>query len=99
MEIALWTLVFVALVTTGALSWSATERKKAQLERRLGLLERKLDAVLDHLGVPFAEPGFEQVESYVREGKKIQAIKAYRERTGASLVEAKEAVERIAGER
>jgi ribosomal protein L7/L12 len=31
----------------------------------------------------------------VRDGRKIQAIKAYREITGAGLKEAKEAVERM----
>jgi ribosomal protein L7/L12 len=41
------------------------------------------------------DPGMTaQVQQYAREGKKIQAIKEYREQTGAGLKEAKDAVER-----
>jgi ribosomal protein L7/L12 len=35
----------------------------------------------------------------LEQGRKIQAIKIYREETGAGLAEAKAAVEAIAGER
>ncbi len=81
------------------LGWGTSDRKIARIERRLGLVESKIDAVLEHLGIPFAEPRFEDVDAYLRAGKKMQAIKAYRERTGAGLAEAKEAVERRSGER
>jgi ribosomal protein L7/L12 len=37
----------------------------------------------------------EEIASLLRAGKKINAIKAYREITGASLAEAKDAVERL----
>jgi ribosomal protein L7/L12 len=37
-----------------------------------------------------------EVTALLREGKKIQAIKAYRENTGADLKEARDAVERLA---
>jgi len=37
----------------------------------------------------------EEIASLLRTGKKINAIKAYREVTGASLAEAKDAVERL----
>ena len=79
--------------------WGTSDRKIARIEQRLGLMERKIDAILDNLGIPFTEPGFAEVEQFLRAGKKLQAIKAYRERTGAGLAEAKEAVERMAGER
>lgn len=97
MDIVLWTLPGVIIVA--ALGWSASERRIVRMERRLGLLERKIDAVLEHLGVPIIEPGFEQVEELLRQGRKIQAIKVYRERTGAGLAEAKDAVERLSGGR
>lgn len=87
-------VVLVAAVTAGS---AATERRMSRVERRIAGLERKLDTVLDHLGVKPAEPEFEQVNAFLREGKKIQAIKAYRESTGADLKEAKEAVERLDG--
>jgi ribosomal protein L7/L12 len=65
--------------------------------RRLALVERKLDAVLDHLGVEVPEPHMEQVAALLGQGKTIQAIKAYREATGADLREAKEAVDQLGG--
>jgi ribosomal protein L7/L12 len=63
---------------------------------RLARVERKLDALLDHLGVEVPEPHLLQVETMLRQGKNVQAIKAYREATGAGLREAKEAVDRMA---
>ena len=77
---------------------SRLERKVSRMDRRLARMERKLDAVLDHLGldVPEPEEGFEEVAELLRQDKKIQAIKVYRERTGADLVEAKNEVERLA---
>ena len=62
---------------------------------RLALIERKLDAVLDHLGVEVPEPHLQQVEALLRRGKTIEAIKACREATGAGIREAKEAVDRL----
>lgn len=43
------------------------------------------------------DPRVDEVHRLVREGKKIQAIKVYRELTGVGLADAKAAVERIAG--
>ena len=37
----------------------------------------------------------EEIASFLRAGKKINAIKVYREVTGASLAEAKDAIERL----
>jgi ribosomal protein L7/L12 len=65
------------------------------LESRLGRLERKLDAVLDHLGIKYEEKLSSRVRESLQKGDKIGAIKAYREETGAGLAEAKEAVERL----
>jgi ribosomal protein L7/L12 len=75
-----------------------------QLERRLDRLERKVDLVMQHLGV--AQPGpdvgggpdiaiDQDVVALARAGRKIEAIKRYRELTGVGLKEAKDAVERI----
>jgi ribosomal protein L7/L12 len=41
----------------------------------------------------------DQVQSLLMQGKKIQAIKVYRDLTGVGLKEAKDAVEQLAGER
>jgi ribosomal protein L7/L12 len=85
--------VVLALVAiTASAGRRETERRQI---RRLALVERKLDAVLGHLGVEVPEPHLEQVEALLGQGKTIQAIKTYREATGADLREAKEAVDRL----
>jgi ribosomal protein L7/L12 len=87
-------VILVLVVVTSSAGRRETERRQM---RRLALVERKLDAVLDHLGVEVPEPHLQRVEALVGQGKTIQAIKAYREATGADLREAKEAVDRLAG--
>jgi ribosomal protein L7/L12 len=92
-------LLLSAVVLVGiAMAGSAMERKLGRVDRRLARTERKLDAILDHLGIVVSDPKLDQVNSFLLQGKKIQAIKAYRESTGADLKEAKDAVERIAGQ-
>jgi ribosomal protein L7/L12 len=65
---------------------------------RLQRLERKIDLILRHLGIEYTEPDpaddlAEPVRALADAGEKIQAIKAYRELTGAGLAEAKRVVE------
>jgi ribosomal protein L7/L12 len=64
---------------------------------RLARIERKLDLVLEHLGLSYDESMGSDLPEDVRrladEGRKIEAIKAHREDMGSSLVEAKDAVE------
>jgi len=64
---------------------------------RLRGIERKLNALLRHHGVDPTQ-GFLPLSDRVKQlaadpGRKIEAIKAYREETGAGLAEAKEAIE------
>jgi ribosomal protein L7/L12 len=102
--------VAVAGVCFGlALGASGSSRRVRRIEGRLAQVERKLAAVLARSGAgaepPLLQtplppqPGLDQVHAFLREGKKIQAIKVYREITGVGLKDAKDAVERIAGER
>jgi ribosomal protein L7/L12 len=93
MDYGMLLLGVVLLVVVVGLGSSATERR---LSRRLERMERKLDAIVAQLGVTVEEPGLAEVAALLREGKKIQAIKTYRERTGADLKEARDAVERLA---
>lgn len=66
---------------------------------RLARVERKLDAILRHLNIAYAEPAgpdglSEEVRAIANDpAKKIQAIKLHREQTGVGLKEAKDAVE------
>jgi hypothetical protein len=80
--IGLVTAVILVLV---AVSTAVSRRETERHQIRLALIERKLDAVLDHLGVEVPEPHLQQVEAMLRRGKTIEAIKAYREATGAGL--------------
>ncbi|MGQ4596499.1 ribosomal protein L7/L12 [Nocardia sp. R6R-6] len=78
-----------------------------RLERKVDALHDKLDLVMKHLGIQ-AEAvtpagvaprgpdgaGMAQIDALLAQGKKIHAIKRYRELTGCGLKEAKDAVER-----
>jgi ribosomal protein L7/L12 len=69
-------------------------------ERRLSELERQVAFLMGRLGVtepdaPAPRGPAAEVENLIRAGRKIEAIKAWRESTGQGLREAKEAVEAI----
>ncbi|MFF4356641.1 ribosomal protein L7/L12 [Streptomyces sp. NPDC001604] len=72
------------------------ENRISRADRRAARIEHKLDLVLGHLGLTEPEPWSHEVNALLRDGKKIQAIKVYREATGAGLKEAKDAVEKLA---
>ncbi|MEU0505577.1 hypothetical protein ACWEO2_20520 [Nocardia sp. NPDC004278] len=67
-----------------------------RLERRINHLERKLDMIMKHLGLPDLVPASAsgEIDELIRQGKKIQAIKLYRDlNPGSGLKEAKDAIE------
>jgi hypothetical protein len=86
--------VGILLLLAGTRAGAARDR--ARSEARLGALERKVDAVLDHLGVVVPEPRHPEVERLLTAGRPIAAVKAYREGTGADLLTAKRAVDELA---
>jgi ribosomal protein L7/L12 len=66
--------------------------------RRLRRLEEQVALLSERLGVPFDDPGAgmsPEVVELARSGRKIQAIKVYRELTGVGLAEARDVVDRI----
>jgi ribosomal protein L7/L12 len=69
------------------------------LSRRLAALERKVDFMLTALKLDYQEPPeppyMAQVRALAAQRKVIDAIKVYRENTGASLVDAKNFVENM----
>jgi hypothetical protein len=67
--------------------------RSPSLRGRADRVEQKVDAILKHLGIEWKDQVSERVKELVRTGKKIEAIKMYREETGAGLKEAKDAVE------
>ncbi|GHH04949.1 hypothetical protein [Streptomyces lanatus] len=91
MDIAGFIIAFAALMVVAGL-----QGRLSRVDRRVARVERKLDLVLEHLGLVDDDPRMAEVMAHVRDGDQIKAIKRYREITGADLLEAKEAVERMA---
>jgi ribosomal protein L7/L12 len=89
--------VAVALAAVAVLAQQLVgDARSARTGRRLARIERKLDLVLDHLGLREDEPELREAAELARTGREIEAIKLYREATGAGLKEAKDAVDRMA---
>ncbi|SDD97337.1 hypothetical protein [Streptomyces prasinopilosus] len=86
------TLFLACLVVLGI--W-AIQRNVSQAERTAARVERKLDLVMEHLDLHEEIPDRDVIVALVREGRTVQAVKAYREATGAGLLEAKQAVDRL----
>ncbi|MFE2515033.1 ribosomal protein L7/L12 [Streptomyces mirabilis] len=89
------TLGFFVLAMIVFACYAGLEGRLSRNDRRIARVEKKLDRILDHLGLAEPDPELEQVVALAREGRKIQAIKVYREVTGAGLKEAKDAVDRL----
>ncbi|WP_250009649.1 ribosomal protein L7/L12 [Actinoplanes sp. M2I2] len=89
--------IVIAVVGLVLILASGKARRSSVETARLAAIERKLDAVMRHLGIEEPAPAQDpDVVSHLVKGEKIHAIKVYRERTGVSLAEAKDAVEHIA---
>ncbi|WP_274561896.1 ribosomal protein L7/L12 [Streptomyces spiramyceticus] len=88
-------MLFLALLIVIVLVGSITDGRIKRTTRNVARLERKIDLILGQLGIQEADPELDRVNTLLRDGKKIPAIKLYREITGADLVEAKNAVERM----
>lgn len=85
--------LIVLIVAFSIVTTAATSRSNFRLAR----LERRVDAIAVHVGLP-PEPvpaGMDEVLALLADGRKIPAIKRYREVTGAGLREAKDAVDEI----
>jgi ribosomal protein L7/L12 len=69
------------------------------LRRRVSKLERQVNFLLNHLQINYPEETdseiTQEIIELVRMGRKIEAIRLYRELTGVGLKEAKEAVEAL----
>jgi len=81
-------IAFIVLVFGG--SAAIIGRQRVDLRR----LDRKLDALLKHQGVPLPPIVSEEVQRILRDpGKKSEAIKLHREQTGLDLADAMADVE------
>ena len=87
-------LIFSILFTSIIVVASGLNRGTATQETRLLILERKINLILNHLGIKDdIQKG--SVQELILRGQKIQAIKLYREISGLGLKEAKEAVDQM----
>lgn len=67
----------------------------ARLEARIARLERTLATVMKALNLEVdSNPAADAIRDAIAEGRKIEAIKLYREASGVGLAEAKDAIER-----
>ncbi|MGB8646154.1 MAG: hypothetical protein WCF84_13020 [Anaerolineae bacterium] len=80
----------------------ALAERITRLSTIVGELERKVDFLLKELKIDYHDdpasnipPQLSQVYAFLQQGKKLEAIKEYREKYGVGLAEAKAAVERI----
>ncbi|MGP0066347.1 MAG: hypothetical protein ACLQGP_22510 [Isosphaeraceae bacterium] len=89
-------LTFLISLLTFSLVWGLYSRNIDQQHRSaISRLEAKLDLLLKNAGLdydPYADLPPSVVDS-LRKGEKIEAIKRYREATGADLKTAKEFIE------
>jgi ribosomal protein L7/L12 len=88
--------VAVGLVMVLAGAWAQERRTTAA---QIAATQRKLDLVLDHLGIADQAPEQVEVVRCLESGQLIEAVRIYRRLTGTSLLDAKQAVDRIAEER
>lgn len=71
--------------------------RRRDLEARLARVEAKLDLLLEQAGIPY-DPASRcpaGVMEALAQGRKIEAIRLYRQGTGAGLAEAKRAVDSL----
>ncbi|AGL19892.1 hypothetical protein [Actinoplanes sp. N902-109] len=94
MEYTAFALLFLGLILLGS-SATLSRREQARTAARLTSIETKLDAVVAHLGAVVPEPSYPEVEALIRAGRTVEAIRQYREETGADLLTAKNAVDAI----
>jgi ribosomal protein L7/L12 len=88
------TLLVIATVGSVAAAAGAWFQEKRTSTARLAAIHRKLDLLMDHLDI--AVPEEQEVVRHLENGRTVEAVRAYRKQTGMSLVEAKQAVDRIA---
>ncbi len=78
-----------------------TEQQFSDLRRRVAHLEGQVAFLYEHLGMSFvAEAQLEddpKIIEALKGGNLLQAMKVYRENTGASMDDARKAVEEIQG--
>ncbi|MDQ8702746.1 hypothetical protein RCO28_09625 [Streptomyces sp. LHD-70] len=95
--------MYIALVSMIAVvvlfACSAIESKIRRVESRTARVERKLDLIIEHLGVDAGGlmPNLAPVHLLLEQGERMKAIKEYRKITGVGLKEAVDEIQRLTG--
>ncbi len=77
---------------------SYVEHELFQLRQRVTKLERQIAFLMENLGVEYEDEPDQvspEIIELVRRGKKLEAIKLYREETGVGLKAAKEFIDSL----
>ncbi|MDI3403734.1 hypothetical protein [Streptomyces cavernicola] len=92
MEIGIFIMLFGLFFVA-----SAIESKIKRAERRTARVERKLDLIIEHLGVDAGGlmPNLAPVHIFLAQGERMKAIKEYRKITGVGLKEAVDEIQRL----
>jgi hypothetical protein len=80
---------------SGAYETEDLNRRFGKISERLGAIEAQLALLSERAGVPYGKPLEEmppEVIQLVQAGKQLEAIKLYRELSGASMDVAREAI-------
>jgi hypothetical protein len=89
-----WWLIGLGVIVVLAVLYP--ERQAGSIRRDVARVDRKLNLILQQLNISFDEFAVlsDRVKELARDpSRKIEAIKVYRQETGAGLAEAKEMVE------
>lgn len=89
-----WWLIGLGVIVVLAVLYP--ERQAGSIRRDVARVDRKLNLILQQLNISFDEFAVlsDRVKELARDpSRKIEAIKVYRQETGAGLAEAKETVE------
>lgn len=89
----LWVIIGLQVVTFVAALRRGGSRSND--DWRTLRVERKLDLILKELDITYRDDTPDLVRELLAGGRKIEAIKMYREATGVGLKEAKDAVDAI----
>ena len=88
-------LLGLGLVLQAAGSYLGGRRERARLAARVDALHDKVDAVAENLGVSVPREDDSDLVALLAEGRKVDAIRTYRRRSGAGLAEAAQFVEEL----
>lgn len=84
--------IFWAIIAVGLLL--SISSSMSQLSKDIKRTNSILEKIAKQVGVP--EPDVDdEIKAYIKEGKKIKAIKRYREISGADLKEAKDYIDKL----